>query len=228
MRITADFHVHSYYSDDSVITFPLLLKWCEQSGVDVVAIMDHDRFEGAVEFKRLSEERRSAGVWAPKIIPGQEIRTARGEICGLFLKEHIPAHLPPDETMKIIRSQGGLVYVPHPFDLLKIKRLKASELAELSGLVDIIEVINGKPRFPAANILAQRFVRNHPFTLAAGSDAHEPTKIGAVRVLLDEFDTPEELMQSLRGARIEGRMYSPFGSAFVRLYYRRKYSIINP
>ncbi len=226
MKVTADFHVHSYYSRDSVITFPLLVEWCKRSGVDVVAIMDHDRFEGAVEFKRLSEDRRSAGLWAPKIIPGQEIRTTRGEICGLFLEAYVPGRLPPDETMRIIRSQGGLVYVPHPFDILKIKRLKASELVELSNLVDIIEVFNGKPRFPAANLLARRFVQKHPYTLAAGSDAHEPTKIGAVRVLLDDFDTPDELMRSLGNARIEGKMYSPFGSALLRLYYRKKYSVV--
>jgi len=220
--------VHSYYSKDSVITFPLLTEGCRRRGVDLVAIMDHDTYEGALEFKRLSEEKRSAGQWAPRIIPGEEIRTSKGEICGLFLKEHVPKGLPPEETMRLIRSQGGLVYVPHPFDLFKLKRLKAHELEEIAELVDIIEVFNGKPRFPGANMLARNFLREHSFKVAAGSDAHEPTRIGAVRVVLGGFETPEELMRSLSGARVEGRMYSPVWSAILRFYYRKKYSIANP
>ncbi|MBM3957456.1 MAG: hypothetical protein FJ313_05325 [Gemmatimonadetes bacterium] len=215
-KVNVDFHVHSARSPDSVITFDRLVEACRRNCVDAVAIMDHDIIDGALEFRALSEEARAGGRWAPRILVGEEVRTAQGEICGLFIEEWVPGRLSAEETMRIIRSQGGLVYVPHPFDLLKFKRLKPHELVELSGLIDIIEVFNGKPRFPGANRLARRFIERHPFTVAAGSDSHEPTRLGAARVVMDDFDGPSDMLEKLSSATISGRMYSPFASAYTR------------
>lgn len=123
--------------------------------------------------------------------------------------------------MRLIRSQGGLVYVPHPFDILKLKRLKARQLEELSGMIDIIEAFNGKPRFPAANVLARRFLKDHPFPRGAGSDSHEPTHLGAAHVEMAEFDGPDDLLKKLSAGKVTGRLYSPLASAYVRLKKRR-------
>ncbi|MDD5448149.1 MAG: PHP domain-containing protein [Actinomycetota bacterium] len=213
-----DFHVHSLYSPDSVVDFDSLVRTCKERGIDAVAIMDHDVVEGAFAFAEKAQEMRLEGKWAPRILIGEEVRTKGGEICGLFLKEKVPRHLSPRETMELIRLQGGLVYVPHPFDLLKLKRLKSRELAELSDLIDIIEVFNGKPRFPLANLLARRFVRHHHFLCAAGSDSHEPTKIGTSFVEVEDFNSPQELLSNLEGGRISGKLYCPLDSAFRRLW----------
>jgi len=221
LSITADFHVHTVHSPDSVITFPLLVEACRRNGVDAVAVMDHDVIEGAFEFESRSLEMKAAGEWAPRILVGEEVRTAQGEICGLFLREWVPNGLSAEETMTSIRSQGGLVYVPHPFDILKLKRLKARELVELRDLIDIIEVFNGKPRYPRANRLAARFVSRNPFPAAAGSDSHDPTRLGSVRVELEDFTGPRDLLDKLEDARISGHLYSPFASAFTRLRMRR-------
>lgn len=218
MRV--DFHVHTVYSKDSVVTFPALVAACRANGIDAVAIMDHDVIEGALEFAERSEELRSRGDWVPSIMVGEEVRSAGGEICGLFIRERVPDHLPPVETMELIRAQGGLVYIPHPFDLLKLKRLKARELDELSDRIDIIEAFNGKPRFPGANRLARRFLDGHDFPRAAGSDAHEPVHLGAGRVEMEDFDGPAELLEKLERGTIYGRMYSPFSSAFIRARMR--------
>lgn len=219
--IKVDFHVHTVHSPDSVITFPMLVEGCRAGGIDVVAIMDHDVIEGAFEFAAKSEELRSRGEWAPRVLIGEEVRTSGGEICGLFLEEHVPRSLTPSETMRLIRSQGGLVYVPHPFDILKLKRLKARQLEELSGMIDIIEAFNGKPRFPAANVLARRFLKDHPFPRGAGSDSHEPTHLGAAHVEMAEFDGPDDLLKKLSAGKVTGRLYSPLASAYVRLKKRR-------
>lgn len=222
MKVKVDFHVHTVYSPDSVITFQDLRDGCREKGIDVVAIMDHDVIEGAFEFAARSEELLSRGEWAPRVLVGEEVRTTKGEICGLFLSRWVPDHRPPRVTMELIKEQGGLVYVPHPFDLLKLKRLKGSELAELSGLIDIVEEFNGKPRLPLANILARRFLERHPLTPAAGSDAHEPTHLGAAFVEMEDFSGPGDLMEKLPGGRISGKMYSPFASAYTRFRIRRK------
>jgi predicted metal-dependent phosphoesterase TrpH len=203
-----------------VITYPLLVEACREKGIDAVAIMDHDRIGGALEFQRRSEEARARGEWAPRIIPGEEIRTSGGEICGLFLSELVPRGLTPRETMERIRGQGGLVYVPHPFDLLKFKRLRARELEEHADLIDILEVFNGKPRLPLANVLARRFLADHYFARAAGSDAHEPTHLGAAHVEMPGFEGPDDLVERLAGAVIVGKLYSPFVSAYTRFRMR--------
>lgn len=217
-----DFHVHTVFSPDSVITYPLLAEACRANGVDAVAIMDHDVIEGAFEFSRLSEEARARGEWAPRILIGEEVRTTGGEICGLFLKEWVPDHLSPVETMDIIRSQGGLVYVPHPFDLLKLKRLKAKELASLADRIDIIEAFNGKPRLPVANVLVRRFLDKTPgFARGAGSDSHEPTHIGAASVEMEEFEGARDLLEKLSRGTVNGKLYSPFASAYIRVKMRR-------
>jgi predicted metal-dependent phosphoesterase TrpH len=219
--IKVDFHVHTVHSPDSVITLPLLVEACRDRDIDAVAIMDHDIIEGAFEFAAGAEELRSRGEWAPRILIGEEVRTSGGEICGLFLKDHVPKGLTPPETMRLIRSQGGLVYVPHPFDILKLKRLRARELEEFSPMIDIIEVFNGKPRFPAANILASRFLNTHEFPRGAGSDSHEPTHLGAVYVEMQEFDGPADLLEKLSAGVVRGRIYSPLSSALTRFKMRR-------
>lgn len=220
MKVKVDFHVHTVYSPDSVINFEDLRDGCRRGGIDAVAIMDHDVIEGAFEYAARSEELLSAGEWAPRVLVGEEVRTTGGEICGLFLRDWVPDHMPPRETMEFIREQGGLVYIPHPFDLLKLKRLKASELVELSELIDIVEEFNGKPRFPPANVLARRFLERHPMAGAAGSDAHDPTRLGAAFVEVEDFTGPEDLMEKLSDGTVSGSMYSPFASAFTRFRIR--------
>lgn len=217
-----DFHVHTEYSPDSVITFDALVESCRVKGIDSVAIMDHDVIEGAFEFARLADERREGGEWAPRILIGEEVRTTGGEICGLFLKEWVPDHLAPVETMELIRAQGGLVYVPHPFDLLKLKRLKGAQLAELSDRIDIIEAFNGKPRLPLANFLARRFLSRNDFPRGAGSDSHEPTHLGAAYVEVEEFEGAGDLLDKLRRGTVTGKLYSPLSSAYTRLKMRRE------
>jgi predicted metal-dependent phosphoesterase TrpH len=221
-RIKVDFHVHTVHSPDSVITFEMLVDGCRANGVDALAIMDHDVFDGAVEFKERADAMRERGEWAPLILPGEEVRTLQGEICGLFLSEHVPRHLPARETMELIREQGALVYVPHPFDILKLKRMKARELVELKGMIDIIEAYNGKPRYPGANAMARRFLSRNPFPAAAGSDSHDPTRLGAACVEMEEFDGPADLLEKLGGGTITGKMYSPFASAYMRYRMRRE------
>ncbi|MCJ7652558.1 MAG: PHP domain-containing protein [Actinobacteria bacterium] len=220
MRV--DFHVHTFYSDDSVITFPALVTACREKGIDAVAIMDHDVIEGALEFASRSEDLREAGEWAPRVLVGEEVRSSGGEICGLFISERIEDHLDPRTTMELIKEQGGLVYIPHPFDILKLKRLRARELLELAELIDILEVFNGKPRFPGANLLARRFLAENHFPPAAGSDAHEPVHLGAAAVELEEFTGPGDLLEKLAGGIVSGSMYSPLASAYIRVRLRRR------
>ena len=79
-----------------------------------------------------------------RVVVGEEIRTPDGDVIGLFLTERIPYVLPLAEVIGRIKAQGGLVYVPHPFDLARssLGRVLPGLCAE--GAVDIIEVFNAK------------------------------------------------------------------------------------
>lgn len=223
MTIKVDFHVHTIFSPDAAISFEQLVSACKEKGIDAVSIMDHNEIKGAIEFHERAEQMRAKGEWAPRIIIGEEVRSAGGEICGMFLKKWVKDHRPPRETMEAIKEQGGLVYIPHPFDLLKLKRMKAKELVELGGLIDIIEVFNGKPRTPGANERASRFLEEHPIAIpAAGSDSHEPSHLGAAHVEIEEFEGPEDLVEKLRNGKIHGERYSPLTTFLPRLLGRRE------
>src|SRR5690348_18007819 len=110
-----DLHSHTRCSKDCVNDYDRIIAAVQRSGLDGIAVTDHDEFRGALEMKRR----------APfLVIPGEEIKTNRGEIIGLFLQEWIPPGLDPLETVQRIHGQGGLAYVPHPFDEVRGSRLE--------------------------------------------------------------------------------------------------------
>jgi len=109
-RGRADLHLHSLYSDG---TSPILdiLDWIEyQTDLDLVAITDHERIDGAVRAREI----HGAGDYHFDFVVGEEITTRRGHILGLFLTERVPALRPMEETIERIHAQGGLAVAAHP------------------------------------------------------------------------------------------------------------------
>lgn len=107
-RLRVDMHCHTRASKDSLNPYEGIVPALDRAGIDRVVITDHDRIEGAL---RLHAE-------APgRVIVGEEIRTREGpDLIGIFLSELIPRYTPLREAAERIRAQGGVVYVPHPFD----------------------------------------------------------------------------------------------------------------
>lgn len=208
MRIKLDLHVHSRYSFDSAIDPQDIRRACEERGLAGVAVADHDSLEGGLAFASELPELL--------IIPGEEIRSEEGEIIGLFLQERIPPGLPAPETMRRIHAQGGLVVIPHPFDLVKLKRMSSRRLQELREEIDAVEAINGKPRYWGANRAAQRFADRFELPVTAGSDAHKSEHVGIVYTEMEEFSGPEGFMASLATATVHGERYSPWASQLDR------------
>jgi predicted metal-dependent phosphoesterase TrpH len=136
------------------------------------------------------------------VIPGEEIKTGGdGEVIGLFLQEEIPRGLTFAETVAAIRAQGGLVYVPHPFDRLHSIPTSATLQRHLAE-IDVFEVYNARLLFEAYNDEALRFARKYNLTAAAGSDAHVLQGVGTGGVRMRRFDGPEEFLVSLRTAEV--------------------------
>ncbi len=136
------------------------------------------------------------------MIVAEEVKTAeQGEVIGLFLEEKIPRGLTMAETIAEIRSQGGLVYVPHPFD--RFHSVPDYEhLIEIVEEVDVLEVFNPRVALTAFNEEAERFARKYRIVPGAGSDSHVAQGLGSVRVRIHDFDGPAEFLEAMRDADI--------------------------
>ena len=194
--IVADLHMHTSWSHDCQIPVEELLGHAEAEGLGAIAVTDHNVFGGAREAVELARGRDLV------VIPGEEVKTAdQGEVIGLFLSEEIPRGLSFGETVDAIRAQGGIVYLPHPFDRLHAIPEPATLHRHLAQ-VDVLEVYNARLLFEAYNDEALRFARKYDLTMGAGSDAHVLQGVGTGAVRMRAFDGPEEFLVSLRSGQV--------------------------
>ena len=105
---------------------------------------------------------------------------------GLFLREEILRGLSFAETVKAIKAQGGLVYLPHPFDRMHSIPDPATLQRHLAD-IDVFEVYNARLLFEAYNEEALRFARKYNLTMGAGSDAHVLQGVGTGAVWMRAF-----------------------------------------
>ena len=194
--IDVDLHMHTDHSHDCATPVEVLLATAAEQGLGAIAVTDHNEISGALD----AREKATGGT--VKVIVGEEVKTAEeGEVIGLFIERKIPRGLTLAETIAEIRAQGGLVYVPHPFD-----RLHAvpdyEHLLRVVDDVDVIEVFNPRVALQAFNDEAARFAAKYRIVPAAGSDAHVSQGLGSVRIRMRDFDGPEEFLESLREADI--------------------------
>ncbi|MGZ4740797.1 MAG: PHP-associated domain-containing protein [Ilumatobacteraceae bacterium] len=194
--VRVDMHSHTMWSGDSTTTPEEIAAAVTDSGIDVLCITDHNAIRGAVDL---------IGSLPCRVIVGEELRTHAGEIIGLFLTEHIPIGVQPADAARAIREQGGLVYIPHPYDPMR-RNLNESALDSLigDGLVDAIEVINSKTSLLSLNRRAAATALAHDLAAGAGSDAHVPDAIGAAYVELPDFDGPHDFLAKLKLGRTVG------------------------
>ena len=95
-----DLHCHSSASFDSLSRPADLVRVAAERGLTHLAITDHERLDGALE----GREHAPAGL---TVIVGEEIRSADGDVLGLFLKEAVAPGLSASETVDAIHAQGG-------------------------------------------------------------------------------------------------------------------------
>jgi predicted metal-dependent phosphoesterase TrpH len=194
--IVADLHLHTSWSHDCSIDVDELIDHAEAQGLGAIAVTDHNVFGGALEAAERARGRRLV------VIPGEEIKTdAEGEVIGLFLQEEIPRGMSFGDTVAAIRAQGGLVYLPHPFDRLHAIPSPATLHRHLAE-IDVFEVYNARLLFEAYNEEALRFAGKYNLTPGAGSDAHVLAGVGTGAVRMRRFSGPEEFLVSLHDAEV--------------------------
>jgi predicted metal-dependent phosphoesterase TrpH len=195
--IEVDLHMHTDHSGDCATPVDVLINTARDRGLGAIAITDHNEVSGALEARKLAEE-----LGDIKVIVAEEVKTAeQGEVIGLFLEEKIPKGLTMAETIREIRAQGGLVYVPHPFDRFH----SVPDYEHLLGIVeeiDLLEVFNPRVALTSFNEEAVRFARKYRIVPAAGSDSHVAQGLGSVRQRIHDFDDPAEFLEAMRDADI--------------------------
>lgn len=197
--VRMDMHLHTHRSFDCLNAPERILDAARRRGIGRLVVTDHNEIRGALELRELAPD---------VVLVGEEVKTREGfDLIGILVTERIPKGTPARETAERIRAQGGVVYVPHPFDT---RRAGAGDfLASLADLVDVVEVHNSRCWAPAVNARAERWAEERGKLRGAGSDAHTIREIGAGFVEVPAFEpTREGLLAALGAGRVAGRTRS--------------------
>jgi predicted metal-dependent phosphoesterase TrpH len=213
---TVDLHTHSYGSPDGGLMVRDYRYFLENKLLDYIAITDHNSIEAALAIKT------ELGDLGKRIIVGEEVQASQGELIGLFLTEPIPAGLSPLKTAEAIHAQGGLVYVPHPFETVR-KGVPMKALNEIEEHVDIVEVWNGRAYFENRKKMAKVWARQNEKPVAASSDAHGRFGWGRTYSVIEQALTAKNLSAQLAKASFStqgvgvGVLYPKFNWLMKRL-----------
>lgn len=223
MRCHVDLHCHSNASFDSSLEPRVFLRLASAAGLTHVAITNHDQIDGALRLRDLAPPELT-------IMVGEEIRSTRGDVIGLYLEHPVASGLSLETTIEAIREQGGVVGVPHPFDARRPGVAVDMDLPatqeRLASLIDYVEVYNGRVRDARANERAQEFAQRFGIAGVAASDGHSDTEVESCATLLDgPITSAAELRAALADARhliVRDRPPEPVG-VLGRLIQRRRW-----
>ena len=141
----------------------------------------------------------------------------------MFLSEEIPQKLSSEETVARIKSQGGLVCIPHPYDTMRLSAFKNHGLEAIIQEVDIIEVFNSRSLSPKGSARAKELAEKYNKFQGAGSDAHTLPEIGNAYIEMPDFKGKDDFLKSLAQGKIFGHRSNPsvhFASTWARFKKR--------
>ncbi len=202
-RGLADMHIHSLYSDGTNTLRQILEHVERRTDLDVIAITDHERVDGALR----AAELHAAGDYSFDLVVGEEVTTRRGHVLALFIEERIPALRPLEETLRRIHEAGGLAIAAHPMAPLPLSVGRRSLIGvrdhPAEGVhLDAVETMNPSH---AGRIRLTAMVRLNSEELGlpgvGNSDAHLLEHIGSGRTLFAGASA-----EAYRRALLEGRV----------------------
>jgi len=203
--IQAEFHCHSDYSPDSLVTLEEIIKTCRAKDIGKIAITDHGRMAGAFKAHQMAPD---------LVVVSEEILTSEGEILAYFITEEIPDDLEPMDVVKRLKDQGAFISVAHPFDPWRGASWKPGTLEKLVPYLDGVEAFNARCFDPTFNEKAGEFATEHSLLWMVGSDAHSIPEIGRAVLQMPDFNTAEELRRAVKSAAFSGEL----SSKMVRLH----------
>ena len=206
--LKVDLHTHSVGSIDGGLRAEDYRRMLQVGGLDAIAVTDHNSIDFA---EKLHAE------LGDKVIVGEEIKAEEGEIIGLYLKTSVTSGLSAIETVKAIHHQGGLVYIPHPFETVRRGCLSEAVLNSIVGQVDIVEVHNGRAILQRGTGRARQWAKvNHKAT-AASSDAHGPSGWGKSYTLVARAPSRANLIEQLQTASHRSGFIGLHGALYPKM-----------
>jgi predicted metal-dependent phosphoesterase TrpH len=215
-RAFVDFHIHTRFSRDSILTEERFIEKAIERGLTHVAITNHNNVEGAIAVR---DKVRDLGLTDRlTVILGEEVSTSDGEVVGVFLTKTIPRGLSANETADEIHRQGGLVSIPHPFDPFRGSHIKEGPLRNLAdvGKIDMVEVFNCRVTLQQHNIEAAEFAKRYGIPGIAASDSHSSFEVAMAFNAMPAFETADELRASLA----ENEWHASRSTVFIHLTTR--------
>lgn len=187
--VKAEFHVHTNFSNDSMLNKYLILLMCKIRQIGLLAITDHNEIEGALQVKSFLNK------YNIEVIVGEEIMTSCGEIIGLYLTDKIEPGLSVEETIKKIKAQNGIVYLPHPYDEKRYKTVLNHKMQEeYKEYFDFMEIHNGRNINMQFSDKQKELQEKMKVNEIIGSDAHTFIELGRNYIEM-ELPTRENIIE---------------------------------
>lgn len=177
----ADIHIHTTHSD-GMATVVQVLEFVEhQTDLDLIAITDHDMFDGADEARNCAARRN----YRFQVLTGMEVTTLEGHLLVLGIDQPVRSLQGLDKTIAQVHEQGGIVIAPHPMSwlirsigrngLLRIHKTP-DDLIYFDGFESLNPSIAGKVVAKQAKDLNRRILK---LAETGGSDSHVLPTIGS-------------------------------------------------
>jgi predicted metal-dependent phosphoesterase TrpH len=183
-----DPHIHSTYSEDSTVTVKDIVKHSCKIGLDAIAIADHNSLRGSeVALKEFGGRNDLV------IIPAMEVSTTKGHIVALGISEEIPKGLAPDETVELIRIQGGIAVAAHPFVTYREGIFTRVKFVD----VDAMETLNSRYIFGYSNWRARKLAKEKNIPQIGASDAHFLGAIGSCVTELEADFSVDSIIEGI-------------------------------
>jgi len=208
-----DPHVHSAASYDAETTVDHLLERAAATGLDALAVTDHDAIAASL---RAVERAPDYGLVA---VPGVEVSTADGHLLALGVDSRPDPGRSLSVTVDAVRSLGGVSVVPHPFQR---SRHGAPASAIEDAAPDAVEIHNAHTLLGVRNEQARAFARRHDLPGIGASDAHEASLVGRgyTEVCVDAPGslTANAILDGIRAGRTTSRGGRTTAEQFLRKY----------
>lgn len=207
-RIRFDPHVHTGVSPDGQGSVYEVLSYCDDRGLDAVAITDHDTTTAATQALVAQQ------YYDVEVVPGAEISTSDGHLLALGIETDPPVGRPFTETVTWVRDRGGIAVVPHPF-----QRSRHGVGRATITTCDGIEVFNAWAITGVRNRRAATFAQREGYPGLGSSDAHRPDLVGTAHteVLIEGALSVETILEAIAA----GRCWPTGRSARAREYLRK-------
>ncbi|MFC2144017.1 CehA/McbA family metallohydrolase [Candidatus Aenigmatarchaeota archaeon] len=215
-RLKIDLHIHTHHSTDSKNDPEELVRKATDQGFDMIAVTDHGTTRGALDAEIAAERIFQEEGKELIVIVGQEVKTRQGEILAYGIREDIQEGMDLLKTCQEIKSKGGFLIVPHPFDLMR--RGIGQEINNIREYVDAAEGFNERTLVTRFNDKAISFLRKNSIPVVVGSDAHFNDEFGKTYMLIESGGnnkkSKEDVFDAIRNGKTEfitqkhGRAYS--------------------